>query len=81
VPQLRPSKLDAARRFTWLVDEFYDRCVKLIVSAEKPVQELFAVDGSGDVFLQHLNTSFVERTVSRLIEMQTHDYLASAHRP
>jgi cell division protein ZapE len=81
VPQLRPSKLDAARRFTWLVDEFYDRRVKLIVSAGKPVQELFAVAGSGDVFLQHLNTSFVERTVSRLIEMQTHDYLASAHRP
>jgi len=79
VPQLRPSKLDAARRFTWLVDEFYDRRVKLVISAERPVQELFAVAGSGDAFLQHLNVSFVERTVSRLIEMQTHDYLALAH--
>ena len=46
---------------------------------QAPVQELFAVAGSGDAFLQHLNVSFVERTVSRLIEMQTHDYLALAH--
>jgi cell division protein ZapE len=79
VPQLKPSKLDAARRFTWLVDEFYDRRVKLVVSAEKPVQELFAVAGGGDVFVQTLNASFVERSVSRLIEMQTHEYLALAH--
>lgn len=81
VPQLKPSKLDAARRFTWLVDEFYDRRVKLIVSAEMPVQELFAVAGSGDAFLRSLNISFVERTVSRLIEMQTYEYLALAHAP
>ena len=79
VPQLRPSKLDAARRFTWLVDEFYDRRVKLVVSAEKPVHELFAVADAGDAFLRNLNASFVDRTVSRLIEMQTHEYLALPH--
>jgi cell division protein ZapE len=79
VPQLRPSKLDAARRFTWLVDEFYDRRVKLVVSAQTPVQELFAAAGSGDAFLRNLNTAFVDRTVSRLIEMQTHEYLALPH--
>ena len=79
VPQLRPSRRDAARRFTWLVDEFYDRRVKLIVSAATPVRELFAVAGSGDAFLRNLNTSFVDRTVSRLIEMQTHEYLAQPH--
>jgi cell division protein ZapE len=79
VPQLRPSKLDAARRFTWLVDEFYDRRVKLVLSAAVAVNELFAVAGSGDAFLRTLNASFVDRTVSRLVEMQSHDYLASAH--
>jgi cell division protein ZapE len=79
VPRLRPSKLDAARRFTWLVDEFYDRRVKLVVSAEAPAPELFAVAETGDAFLRNLNASFVDRTVSRLIEMQTHEYLALPH--
>ena len=81
VPRLRPSKLDVARRFTWLVDEFYDRRVKLVISAESPAHELFEVADSGDAFLRNLNTSFVDRTVSRLIEMQTHDYLALPHLP
>lgn len=81
VQRLTPSKLDVARRFTWLVDEFYDRRVKLIVSAERPAHELFEVGDSGDAFLRNLNTSFVDRTVSRLIEMQTHDYLALPHLP
>ncbi len=81
VPRLRPSKLDVARRFTWLVDEFYDRKVKLVISAEAPAHELFDVADSGDAFLRNLNTSFVDRTVSRLIEMQTHDYLALPHLP
>ncbi|MGH8663203.1 MAG: cell division protein ZapE [Burkholderiales bacterium] len=79
VPQLRPSKLDAARRFTWLVDEFYDRRVKLVLSAASPVNALFAVADSGDAFVRNLNASFVDRTVSRLIEMQTHEYLALPH--
>ena len=47
--------------------------------AATPVRELFAVAGSGDAFLRNLNTSFVDRTVSRLIEMQTHEYLAQPH--
>jgi len=81
VTRLTPSKLDAARRFTWLVDEFYDRRVKLILSAESPAHLLFEVGESGDSFLRNLNTSFVDRTVSRLIEMQTHDYLAQPHLP
>lgn len=81
VPRLRPSKLDVARRFTWMVDEFYDRKVKLVVSAAAPVHELFEVAASGDAFMRNLNASFVDRTVSRLIEMQTHDYLALPHLP
>jgi cell division protein ZapE len=81
VPKLKPSKLDVARRFTWLVDEFYDRRVKLIVSAEATAPQLFEVGDAGDAFLRNLNASFVDRTVSRLIEMQTHEYLAAAHLP
>ena len=81
VPRLRPSKLDVARRFTWLVDEFYDRKVKLVISAQAFAHELFEVADSGDAFVRNLNTTFVERTVSRLIEMQTHDYLALPHLP
>ncbi len=62
---------DAARRFISLVDEFYDRNVKLIVSAEAPVTELYAGE--------RLRFEF-ERTESRLLEMQSHDYLARTHR-
>ena len=59
---------DAARRFTWLVDIFYDQKVKLVVSAEVPVTELY-VDGA--------NSNEFQRTVSRLIEMQSKDYLSA----
>lgn len=63
---------DAARRFISLVDEFYDRNVKLILSAEVPIPELYAGE--------RLRFEF-ERTESRLIEMQSYDYLARSHRP
>jgi cell division protein ZapE len=62
---------DAARRFISLVDEFYDHDVKLILSAEVPVTELYAGE--------RLRFEF-ERTQSRLLEMQSHDYLARTHR-
>jgi predicted ATPase len=52
-----------------------------VISAEAPAHDLFGVGESGDAFLRNLNTSFVDRTVSRLIEMQTHDYLALPHLP
>jgi cell division protein ZapE len=81
VQRLTAATLDVARRFTWLVDEFYDRKVKLMVSAEAPVERVFDLADGGDAFLQNLNISFVDRTVSRLIEMQTHDYLALPHLP
>jgi len=71
VPVLGGSKDDQARRFINLVDEFYDRNVKLIISAEAPIVELY----SGG----RLNFEF-ERTQSRLLEMQSHDYLAQAHK-
>jgi cell division protein ZapE len=70
VPQFRPGMREAMRRFTWLVDEFYDRRVKLIVSAAVPVTDLY----------QHVERRpEVERTQSRLIEMQTSRYLSQAH--
>jgi cell division protein ZapE len=61
---------DRRRRFTWLVDEFYDRRVKLIVSADAPVDGLYA-----DVGMR----PDIERARSRLIEMQTTEYLSQAH--
>ncbi len=70
VPQFDSLREDQARRFVALVDEFYDRRVKLILSAAVDVNELYA--GS------RLSFEF-ERTVSRLIEMQTVEYLALPH--
>jgi cell division protein ZapE len=70
VPVLGPDAENAARRFISLVDEFYDRAVKLIVSAAAPVPELYR--GS------KLTFEF-ERTKSRLIEMQSQDYLSRPH--
>jgi cell division protein ZapE len=55
-----------------LVDEFYDRSVKLIISAEKSIHQLY----SG----QRLTFEF-ERTQSRLLEMQSHEYLSRPHKP
>jgi len=72
VPRFDVLLENQARRFIALVDEFYDRRVKLILSATVPVIELYAGD--------KLRRDF-QRTRSRLIEMQTHEYLASSHQP
>ncbi|PWK83855.1 cell division protein ZapE [Fulvimonas soli] len=71
VPQFTVYSEDAARRFVLLVDEFYDRRVKLVLSAAAPVTELY--DG------ERLRAEF-GRTESRLIEMQSREYLALPHR-
>ena len=70
VPQLGSELENQARRFIALVDEFYDRRVKLIVAAATVADRLY----SGD----RLTLEF-DRTVSRLIEMQSTDYLAAPH--
>jgi cell division protein ZapE len=72
IPQLGEHDNNAARRFIHLVDECYDRAVKLIVSAATDPTELYTG--------QRLATPF-ERTTSRLIEMQSREYLELAHRP
>ncbi len=71
VPVLVGDKEDQARRFINLVDEFYDRRVKMIISAAAPIYELYQGE--------RLKFEF-ERTESRLLEMQSHDYLAAEHR-
>ncbi len=70
VPVFDKTKENAARRFITLVDEFYDRGVNLIVSAAVAPQLLYRGE--------RLKFEF-ERTASRLIEMQSHDYLARQH--
>ena len=72
IPILTVDHEDLARRFINLVDEFYDRSVKLIISAAAPIPSLY--QGSKLAFE-------FERTVSRLLEMQSHAYLAQAHKP
>ncbi len=71
VPVLTPEHENQARRFIALVDEFYDRAVKLVVSAAAPITELYRG--------KKLTFEF-ERTQSRLIEMQSQQYLAREHK-
>src|SRR5438105_2115349 len=70
VPRLSTDMSNAARRFTWLVDVLYDHRVKLLLSAEVPVTQLY-LDGA--------NSQDFARTVSRLIEMRTREYMALPH--
>ena len=70
IPRISAKNADSARRFTWLVDIFYDERIKLICSAETVPEELYTAGPAGE-------TASVEfaRTVSRLAEMQSADYL------
>jgi cell division protein ZapE len=72
IPVLDSLHEDEARRFIALVDEMYDRNVNLIVSAAAAPVELYRGDRVAFQF---------ERTASRLIEMQSEEYLAREHRP
>ncbi len=72
VPVLDGSTDDKARRFVHLIDEFYDRNVKLIVSAAAPPDRLYCGERLAFEF---------RRTASRLQEMQSREYLGRAHRP
>ncbi|ELA08650.1 AFG1 family ATPase [Moraxella macacae 0408225] len=71
VPALNDVISDPTRRLIYLVDEFYDRRVKLLMRAEQSILDLY----------QGEKLAFeIERTRSRLLEMQSQDYLAQAHR-
>ena len=71
VPRMSAKNADAARRFTWLVDVFYDVRVNLVVSAQAQPEKLFS---EGE------NSAEFQRTVSRLHEMQSVEYLQSERR-
>jgi cell division protein ZapE len=66
VPKLGPQDASAARRFTWLVDVFYDSRVKLILSAAVPAPEMYE---------KGLMAHEFARTLSRIEEMQSVEYL------
>jgi cell division protein ZapE len=72
VPRFDAAADDKARRFIALVDEFYDRGVKLVLSADGPPEDLYQGERLAFEF---------RRTASRLAEMQTRAYLARPHRP
>lgn len=70
VPVMDEKKEDAARRFISLVDEFYDHGVKLIISAAAGIADIYQGE--------RLRFEF-ERTRSRLLEMQSQEYLGASH--
>ena len=71
VPCMSAGQASEARRFTWLVDVLYDRRVHLIASAEAPPEQLYVAGALTNEFA---------RTVSRLHEMQTREYLEAPRR-
>jgi len=80
VPRMGLNLAEEARRFTLMVDVFYDNRVKLIVSAESPPGKLLRIEEDpGDARLRAMVFEF-ERTASRLVEMQSRAYLAEARR-
>lgn len=70
IPVMGASRDDRTRRFIFLIDEFYDRHVKLVLSAEAPLDRLYIGERLAFEF---------QRTQSRLTEMQTAAFLASPH--
>jgi cell division protein ZapE len=71
VPRMSARHASEARRFTWLIDVFYDHKVKLIMSAECEAEDLYT-DGP-------MSNEF-HRTVSRIMEMQSREYLEAERR-
>ena len=70
IPRMTAEMGDRARRFTWLVDILYDHRVKLLASAAARPEDLYR---------EGPNSREFARTVSRLVEMQTHDYMGEPH--
>jgi cell division protein ZapE len=71
VPRMSARHASEARRFTWLIDVFYDHKVKLIISAECEADELYTEGPMSNEF---------HRTVSRITEMQSREYLEAERR-
>ena len=66
IPEMSASMSSEARRFTWLIDVFYDKKVKLLMSAQVAPEELY----TNGMLAQEFH-----RTVSRIVEMQSRDYM------
>lgn len=71
IPALKASDASAARRLTWLVDVFYDHKVKLLMAAATPPEGIYSEGQFANEF---------HRTVSRLVEMQSEQYLTAERR-
>jgi len=71
IPRMEADRDDAARRFVHLIDELYDRHVNLVCTADAAPTALYGGERLAAAF---------ERTASRLVEMQSTDYLALEHR-
>jgi cell division protein ZapE len=70
IPVLKPEARDTTRRFVTLIDEMYEHRVNLICAAAVPPEQLCTAGDHAREF---------QRTVSRLSEMQSDDYIASPH--
>ena len=71
IPQMSAAMSSEARRFTWLIDVFYDHKIKLIMSAAVPPEELYT---------QGMLANEFHRTVSRIVEMQSREYMDAERR-
>lgn len=71
IPQMGAAMASEARRFVWLIDVCYDQRVKLLMSAQCPPEELYTAGAMVQEF---------QRTVSRLVEMQSREYLEAPRR-
>ena len=78
VHRMPPSQFDVIRRFTWLVDVFYDQRVKLVLSADAAPEEL-VMEAPSEAGPERMVHKEFARTASRLREMQSKDYFSRKH--
>lgn len=71
IPEMSASMASEARRFTWLIDVFYDCKVKLLMSAAVAPELLYTTGNMANEF---------HRTVSRIVEMQSQEYMDAEQR-
>jgi len=78
VRRMSSAQTDVVRRFTWLVDVFYDQRVKLVLSADAQPEDLVTVAEEATGPERMVQREFA-RTASRLREMQSRDYFSRKH--
>ena len=78
VKRMTAAQTDVVRRFTWLVDVFYDQRVKLVLSAESQPEDLIVASDQSSAPERMVQREFV-RTASRLREMRSRDYFSRKH--